>query len=106
MPFTDLSLSALNSPSTEEVVDRHQSDRGGVALRGRGELLGEALLPPAARVRSDVQQPLDVLQAAVQGLQASPGLCEHPQTGGGTKNTNTYLQNAIFFSSAYRCLIL
>lgn len=64
-----------SSPSTEEVVDRHQSDRGGVALRGRGELLGEAVLPPAASVRSDVQQPLDVLQAAVQGLQASPGLC-------------------------------
>lgn len=106
MPFTDLSLSALNSPSTEEVVDRHQSDRGGVALRGRGELLGEALLPPAARVRSDVQQPLDVLQAAVQGLQASPGLCEHPQTGGGTKTQTLTCKMPYFLSSAYRCLTL
>lgn len=63
-----------SSSSTEEVIDRHQSDCGGVALRGCGELLAEALLPPAASVRSDVQQPLDVLQAALQGLQASPGL--------------------------------
>ena len=77
-----LRLIGAVSPSTEEVVDRHQSDRGGVALRGRGELLGEALLPPAARVRPDVQQPLDVLQAAVQGLQASPGLRQHPPTDG------------------------
>lgn len=69
-----LSLSLCLSPSAEEVLDRHQSDRGGVAVRGRGELLGEALLPAAARVRSDVQQPLDVFQAAVQGLQTSPGL--------------------------------
>ncbi len=73
--FLRLVISALPLSSTEEVVDRHQSDRGGVALRGRGELLGEALLPPAASVRPDVQQPLDVLQAAVQGLQTSPGLC-------------------------------
>lgn len=84
------------SPSTEEVADRHQSDCGGVALRGRGELLGEAVLPVAAGVRSDVQQPLDVLQAAVQGLQASPGLREHPQTGGeghrGAEHTDTYQQ--------------
>lgn len=80
------------SPSTEEVSDRHQSDRGGVALRGGGELLGEAVLPPAARVRPDVQQPLDVLQAAVQSLQASPGLRQHPQTGGeGHAHQYTYM---------------
>lgn len=63
-----------SSPSTEKVIDRHQSDCGGVTLRGCGQLLGEALLPPAASVWSDIQQPLDVLQAAIQGLQASPGL--------------------------------
>ena len=70
------------SLSTEEVFDRHQSDRGGVTLCGGGELRGEAVLPPAASVWSDVQQPLDVLQTAIQSLQASPGLCQHPQTGG------------------------
>lgn len=63
------------SISTEEVADCHQSDCGGVALRGGGELLAEALLPPATGVWTDVQQPLDLLQAALQGLQASPGLC-------------------------------
>lgn len=69
---------SLSLPPTEEVVDCHQSDCGRVALRGRGQLLAEALLPPAARLRPDVQQPLDVLQAALQGLQASPGLRQHP----------------------------
>lgn len=91
-----------SSPSTEEVADRHQSDRGGVALRGRGELLGEAVLPAAAGVRSDVQQPLDVLQAAIQGLQASPGLREHPKTGGeqhkGAEHTDTHQQAETSFS--------
>lgn len=69
-----LVINALPLPPTEKVLDRHQSDCGGVALCGCGELFGEALLPPAASVRPDVQQPLDVLQAALQGLQASPGL--------------------------------
>lgn len=62
-------------PSTEEVIDCHLSDCGGVALRGCGELFGEAIRPPAANVWSNIQQPLDVLQAAIQGLQATPGLC-------------------------------
>lgn len=75
MIATFLRLKCTPSPFTEEVVDRHHSDRGGVTLCGRGELLGEALRPPAASVRADLQQPLDVLQAALQGLQASPGLC-------------------------------
>lgn len=79
---TSWSECSLSLPPTEEVLDCHQSDCGRVALRGRGQLLAEALLPPAARLRPDVQQPLDVLQAAVQGLQASPGLCQHPQAGG------------------------
>lgn len=76
------SLSLSLRPFTEKVVDRHQPDRGGVALRGRGELHGEVLLPPAARLWSDLQETLDVLQAAVQGLQASPGLHQHPHTEG------------------------
>lgn len=69
-------------PSTEEGVDWHQSDCGGVALCGGGKLLGKALFSPAADVQAGLQQPLDVLQAVVQGPQASPGLCKHPQTGG------------------------
>lgn len=73
---------SLSLPPTEEVVDCHQSDCGRFALRGRGQLLAEALLSAAARLRPDVQQPLDVLQAALQGLQASPGLRQHPQAGG------------------------
>lgn len=78
----DSSPVSFSLPSTEEVADRHQPGGGRVALRGGGELLGEAVLPAAAGVRPDLQQPLDVLQAAVQGLQASPGLRQHPQTGG------------------------
>lgn len=69
-------------PSTEEVADWHQPDCGGVAPRGRGKLLGKALFSPAADVPAGIQQPLDVLQPVVQGLQASPGLCQRPQTGG------------------------
>lgn len=69
-------------PSTEEIVDWHQSDCGGVALCGRGKLLGKTLLSPSADVQSRIQQPLDVLQTVVQGLQASPRLCKHPQTRG------------------------
>lgn len=56
------------SVSTEEVADRHQSDRGGVALRSGGELLREALLPPAPHVQPDLQHQLHFLQAAIQGL--------------------------------------
>lgn len=70
------------SLTTEKVADRHQSDCGGVALRGGGELLRETLLPLPACVWADLQQPLDLLQAVVQGLQASPGLRQHPQTRG------------------------
>lgn len=77
--------------SAEEVADRQQSDRGGVALRGGGELLGEAVLPAAARLRPVAQQPLDVLEAAVQSLQASPGLRQHPQTGGECRRTHVTL---------------
>jgi len=91
-----LKCSLSLSPPTEEVADRHQSDCGGVALRGRGELLREALLSPAASVRADVQQPLDVFQAAVQGLQASSGLCEHPQTGGEGLGPNTHTHTHIY----------
>lgn len=69
-------------PSTEEVADCHQSDCSCVALRGCGELHGEAVLPLAACVWSDVQQPLDVLQAVLQGFKASPGLCQNPETRG------------------------
>lgn len=69
-------------PSTEEVADWHQSDCGSIALCGRGKLLGKALFSPAANVQAGIQQPLDVLQPVVQGLQASPGLCQRPQTGG------------------------
>lgn len=39
------------SVSAEEAADRHQPGRGRVPLRGRGELRGEAVLPPAAGVR-------------------------------------------------------
>lgn len=72
--YTNICKQKLFRISAEEVIDRHQCDCGAVALRGCGELLAETLLPPAASVWPDLQQPLDVLQAAIQGLQASPGL--------------------------------
>lgn len=70
------------SPFTEEVVHRHQPGRGCNTPRGRGNQLGEVQLPSAARVWSDLQQRLDVLQADLQGLQASPRICQHSQRGG------------------------
>lgn len=69
-------------PSSEEVGHCDRPDRGGVSLRGGGKLLWEALRPAAARLWPELQQPLDVLQAASQGVQTPPRLPQHPQAGG------------------------
>ena len=71
----------------EEGGDRHQPGRGRVPPGGGGQLLGEAVRSAAARVRPDLQQPLDVLPPAPTGLQTAHGLRERSQAGGKPQDT-------------------
>lgn len=49
-------ITGASFPSTEEVVDCHQSDCGCVSPYGHGKLLGKALLSPAANTQAGIQQ--------------------------------------------------